>query len=290
MADILRAIDPLEYYKSHLSAGVRPDGRGLLNGRKLARRSANLNSTDGSAIIRLGKTTVLAGIQGEPTAPSEAEPSSGRIVISVELPAICSPAAAGAHGSGGSVSGGGKLDREKAVLVELLQRTASGGLVSLDSLCIVEGVAVWSCYCDLVVLEHDGNLTDAAMLAMTCALASGRLPRVVADAKNAGALTVMEEAAVPIRVAQPLYPCTFGVVGGVLVLDPCAEEETLSSSAFTVLVDGKGELRAVHKPGGAPLPDGSLATCVDAARKRLPSLAAVLNKPLATGSGAMSDP
>lgn len=275
---LLRVLDPLEYHRAHVQRGVRPDGRALLAARKLSVRDASLSSTDGSVLVHLGQTAVLAGVQCDPTTPSEAEPSRGRVVVNLELPASCSPAVAAAHGGVGGGGGGisiGRLDREKAVLVEMLQRTANSGLVDLEALCIAEGTAVWSCYCDLCVLEHDGNLTDAAMMAMMAALASVRLPRVASD-EATGALTVQAEAALPVRVVQPLFPFSFGVLAGTLILDPCAEEEALSSTAVTVLLDCRGELRAVHKPGGAPLPDGGLAACVAAARQRLPDLAGAL--------------
>ncbi len=280
---LLRVLDPLEYHRAHVQRGVRPDGRALLAARKLSVRNAALSSTDGSVLVRMGHTAVLAGVQCDPTVPSEAEPSHGRVVVGVDLPAVCSPTIAAAHG--GSGGGGGsisRLDRDKAVLVELLQRTANGGLVSLESLCIAEGVATWSCYCELCVLEHDGNLLDAAMLAMMAALARVRLPHVTSD-EATGALSVQAEAAIPVRVVQPLYPCSFSVLADALVLDPCAEEEALSSTAFTLLLDGMGELRAVHKPGGAPLPDGSLTACVAAARQRLPQLVDALASQVVPG-------
>jgi len=272
---LLRVVDPLEYYRAYLKAGVRPDGRALLRGRSLSNRSASIASADGSALIHLGNTVVMAGVQCETTAPAEAEPSRGRIVVSLELPAVCSPAVAAALSSGGGGGGAGKIDRDKAVLVELLQRTANGGAVDLETLCVVEGVAVWSCYCDLYVLEHDGNLADAAMLAMLAALASVRLPRVTAD-EASGVLTVVEERAVPVALARPLFPCSFGVLSGELLLDLCAEEEGLTSATFTLLLDASGELQSVHKPGGAPLEDGWLATALEAAKGRLPELTTAL--------------
>ena len=272
-AETLRVVDPLEYYKSHVSRGVRPDGRALLRGRKPHISLSPITSADGSALLRLGKTTVIAGVQCEPTAPApdESESSRGRIVVSVELPAVCSPvASAGASGGGGAA---GRLEREKAVLVELLQRTASGGLVDLETLCAVDGHAVWSCYCDVVVLEDDGNLADAALLAMMAALSCVRLPRCALDE---GALTVVEESAMAISLAAPLYPCTFGLLAGEIILDPCAEEEALLSTSLTLMLDSDGEMRTFHKPGGAPLPESAMQACYTAAQQRLPALSALV--------------
>ena len=61
-----------------------------------------------------------------------------------------------------------------------------------------------------------------------------------------------------------------------MLLDPNAEEESLLTCSFTLLLDADGALRAVHKPGGAPLPDESLSKCIVAAQRRLPALAAAL--------------
>ena len=96
MAEVLRVVDPLEYHRAHLSRGVRPDGRGLMRGRKATSHGSPLTSAEGSALLRLGETAVLVGVQCEPVAPSEGEPSKGRIVVNVDIAAVCSPAASGA--------------------------------------------------------------------------------------------------------------------------------------------------------------------------------------------------
>lgn len=274
----LRVLDPLEYHRAHHRQGVRPDGRALLRGRKPRLRECPLNiSADGSALLRLGNTAVIAGVQCEPTAPApgdaDAAGRSGRIVVNVEFSAVCSAATANAMSAGHA--GAGRLERAKAVLVEQLQRAASGGLVDLETLCAVEGTAVWSCYCDLYVLEHDGNLEDAAVLALQAALVTVRLPKLELD-EASGALTVVEEGVHAVSLAAPLYPCTFGLLSGEVLLDPTSEEEALLSGAFTLMLDGAGEMRALHKPGGAPLPDGCLPRCVAAARERLPALVALI--------------
>ena len=263
-----RAVDPLEFYRAHLEKGVRPDGRRPLRSRKITVQPAGLTSVDSSAIVHIGQTTVIAGVQCEPTQPSEAEPGQGRVVMGLEMPSCCSPSfALNPAGSSGS----SRLDREKAVLLELLQRTASNGLVNLERLCAMEGVAVWSCYCDMYVLEYDGNLTDACMLAMVAALSKVCLPPVAFD-EASGVLSVVEGDETQVFIARPVFPCTFGLLAGSLVMDPCGEEEALMASSFSILLDDSGELIAVHKPGGAPLPEDSLDTACSAARERLPAL------------------
>lgn len=38
----------------------------------------------------------------------------------------------------------------------------------MESLCVVAGSAVWAICCDVVLVDHDGNAIDAAILAAVC--------------------------------------------------------------------------------------------------------------------------
>ena len=162
--------------------------------------------------------------------------------------------ASSAAALGGFGGGGGKRleKREKAVLVEFLQRVASGGLIDLNSLCAVEGVAVWSLYCDVCVLQHDGNLLDASLMAMMLALSRVKLPSVkVAGSGDAGTEATAAGSDdggrallwLPRRrylySSPPLYPISFGLIADVMVCDPNADEEALISTSLTLLLDGK---------------------------------------------------
>ena len=40
-----------------------------------------ISSADGSALVKLGKTVVLAGVRCEPTLPAEAEPACGQVHV-----------------------------------------------------------------------------------------------------------------------------------------------------------------------------------------------------------------
>ena len=276
-SELLCAVDPRGCLGGHLQGGTRPDGRELLRGRKLAAHGAELSSSHASLMLRLGRTAVMAGVQCELTRPVESEATCGRVIVSLELPPACSAAVAVARGGGDR----SRLEREQAALVELLQRTAADGLLCPEPLCAVEGLAVWTIRCKIVVLEHDGNLADAALLAMVHVMPSVRLPRVVVDeGGEEGApplLMLAEEDAVPIELARPVYPCSFRLLLGHVMLDPTAEEEALSSAALTLLLDGEAQVTSVHKPGGGPLPAGALDSCKVAAVARLPSITAALS-------------
>ena len=56
-----------------------------------------------------------------------------------------------------------------------------GRVVDLGSLAIARGRAAWVAYLDLYVLDADGGLFDAALLAALAALSALRLPHVNVD-------------------------------------------------------------------------------------------------------------
>lgn len=259
----------------HIRQGVRPNGRSLLGARSVTTDAGGTASTaDGAALIRLASTAVLATVQCEPMLPiPDGLAPRGRIVVSIDMPSICSPAVGQATSATAAAGAAGRWtgERDMANLAELLQCTASKQLVDLFSLSVVEGHSVWSCHCDIVVLEDDGNLRDAAFLAMMAALSRVRLPRCELDDES-GALNVIEEHAQAMRLTLPLYPCTFAVVEGAALLDPCAEEEMHASTCFTLMLDAAGALRALHKSGGAPLPGSLLPECLRVAQGRVPML------------------
>ncbi|KAL3926124.1 MAG: hypothetical protein SGPRY_003448 [Prymnesium sp.] len=129
--------------------------------------------------------------------------------------------------------------------------------------------AVWSCFCDLYVLAHDGNLADAAVLAMSAAMGSLTLPLVSYDEQSESLLSTwmpglppppssplmegtgkrkrdaaseeMEEGFRRVGLSRLLLPVSFGVLSGRLLVDPTGGEEELLSCAFTVLVDTSGQ-------------------------------------------------
>lgn len=50
--------------------------------------------------------------------------------------------------------------------------------IETESLCIVAGEKVWSVSVDITILDHDGNLADAAALAALASVVHFRRPHV----------------------------------------------------------------------------------------------------------------
>lgn len=56
-------IDPQKYYRDVLAQKVRPDGRSLNEFRPMSINVKSLHNADGSAIVKIGNTTVVCGIK-----------------------------------------------------------------------------------------------------------------------------------------------------------------------------------------------------------------------------------
>lgn len=56
-------IDPQKYYRDVLAHEIRPDGRSLNEFRPMSINVKSLSNADGSAIVKIGNTTVVCGIK-----------------------------------------------------------------------------------------------------------------------------------------------------------------------------------------------------------------------------------
>lgn len=219
--------------------------------------SGTIGAAEGSALARVGNTSVAAGIQCLVTYPSEARPTDGSLEVNVHLSALCSSRF---HAT--------RQSDEALALSQFLKRTLLGsGALDLSSLAIKSGQSVWLLRADVVCLDFDGNVADAALLALVGALRQLRLPVpiVTEDGEvtmKLGDHTRLAPLALPVSLS-------FACIHGQLITDPTAEEEALSSTAVCVAVTSDGKLCGVHKAGGSPLSPDQLEACVVLAKQRV---------------------
>lgn len=148
-------------------------------------------------------------------------------------------------------------------------------MFNLDSLCIQEDASVWVLYADVVCLDYDGNVVDAALLALTTALKNLELPEThVGDDGTVFIVARDDESPAPVKLSVKHTPasCSFGVLDGKLLADPTASEEALldggGGALTTVVYNDQGQLCGVYKPGGGELSDTGLEHCMAMAKAR----------------------
>ncbi|KFM60377.1 Exosome complex component RRP42, partial [Stegodyphus mimosarum] len=126
---------------------------------------ANCN---GSALVKLAETKLLAGVKAELTTPSPNAPNRGWIEVSIE-------STPHAHLD---FEGRGSDDFAADVSQILIQSCNNEKLIDLKSLCVIPGQQVWVLYVDIMVLGYSGNLIDAASIATKASLYDTKIQTV----------------------------------------------------------------------------------------------------------------
>ncbi|MCD6279408.1 exosome complex protein Rrp42 [Candidatus Micrarchaeota archaeon] len=213
-----------------IKSGKREDGRGLDEYRPITLLKGVLNAgPDGSAMARLGKTQVLASVKFTIGAPYPDRPKQGVFITSAEFLPVASPE----FESG--------PPRENAIeLARVVDKgIRASEIIDIDSFFVEEG-KVLTMFLDIYVLDHDGNLIDAAALASMGAITDTRLPKI-----EDGEI-VWGEYDKPLDYKDVVTTSTFSKVDGKILLDADKNEETDASARMTVSFV-KGNICALQK-------------------------------------------
>jgi len=210
------------------SSGKRLDGRGADDYRPVMIEPGFVVSADGSALVRIGDTTVLSGVKLEPGKPFPDTPNAGVLTTNAELIPLSSPVFEPGPPQPGAI--------EVSRVVDRAIRAAEA--IDLTRLCVTPGEKTWVCYVDIHVLDHSGNLIDAAMLAGVSALANATVP-----AKRFG----IADADYKLDLQHVPVECTFVRLGDTIVVDPTFDEEQAAQGRLTVATDETGRVVAMQK-------------------------------------------
>lgn len=246
----LKIIHPIRYYKEYLKQKVRPDGRGVTSFRPVSLNINSITTADGSAVIKIGKTTVICAVKAELTAPKAESPKYGLVCVSVDLPPLCSP----------KYRPGPPSDDAQVATSFMNQLVEKSNLINLESLCIQVDKLVWVLYCDIICLNHDGALLDACVPVLLAALKTLKLPEVKYDSTTEE-ITVDSEARHGIPVNYNFTAITHAVFQESLVVDPSSDEENISEGTVTIVCE-EDKVYSVHKPGGIPITDEQIQQCL----------------------------
>uniref|UniRef100_A0AAX7TMI1 Ribosomal RNA-processing protein 43 n=1 Tax=Astatotilapia calliptera TaxID=8154 RepID=A0AAX7TMI1_ASTCA len=246
----------------------RPDGRELTEFRTTTLNIGSISTADGSALVKLGNTTIICGIKAELTNPTVEAPGKGYIVPNVDLPPLCSS----------RFRPGPPGEQAQAASQFIADVIESSEVIKTEDLCIDRGKLCWVLYCDLMCLDYDGNILDACVIALLAALKNTRLPEVTIN-KETSAPEVNLEKRRELQIHKHLVSASFCIFDdSILIADPTAEEETLSTANLTVVTDEDDRLCSVHKPGGTSLSGERLQECISRATTRQREIQKLIDK------------
>ncbi|KAK9104353.1 hypothetical protein Scep_021197 [Stephania cephalantha] len=278
--DAFRRLFPLRFYERHLSESVRPDARPLNKARDTSVALGAVSSADGSALVKIGHTTMLAAIKVEVMTPSLDSPDEGCLGIEFNMPPICSP----------SVRPGQTAELAPVISKQLSDSILSSGMINLKELSLISGKAAWMLYLDVYCLDADGALFDAALLAAVAALSHLRIP--VVSVNDDGRVVAMagehvEGKSVREPINREKRKLTFSCIPFSLtcilhqkyiLADPTAEEELIMETLVTVVLDLSGRLVSLYKLGGNLAYNSTVQDCVALTRRRVKELHQILNE------------
>lgn len=186
-----RIVHSIKYYRDFANHNVRPDGREFDQFRPVRVTANSIGTADGSAIVKIGHTTVVCGIKAvkyerlkiinlkwmltnwyfcsnfiqELAQPTVTEPDAGFIVPNIDLSSV-------------------SLYRSRVNMVNDAALALSSQLndiiinsewVDRKALCIAKEKLVWVLHCDITCLDYDGSVLDAAVIALVTALRNCKL-------------------------------------------------------------------------------------------------------------------
>ncbi|KAH9958231.1 ribosomal protein S5 domain 2-type protein [Russula dissimulans] len=229
MADISQRLDPKAYLERLLAEHF--------HWRDISVHLGPISTADGSALVRLGHTTIVCGVKAEIAEPDLGQPTEGFLVPNIDLPAMCAPRFKP-----------GPPSEEGQVLSDRLASTiTAAGVLPLSALCIQPERAAWVLYLDATCINYDGNVFDAALIAMVAALKNTTLPEATYN-EETGLTTCTRK----IRTSLPINVSRFRIRLATTVLaDPTAFEEPLLDTYLSIVLDERGAtLRSAGVPRG----------------------------------------
>ena len=255
--------DQKQHMIKSFKQGVRFDERGLEDFRELTISCKPSKTAEGSAVVKLGDTEVIAGIKMMVGTPFPDRPEDGVIMVNAEFLPLASP---------DFESGPPGIDSIE------LSRVVDRGIreshaMDLKKLCIKKGEKVWIVSIDICTLNDDGNLLDAAALAALAALKSTRFPGYDGEEVNYKELTDEK-----LPLAQEPIPVTVYKVGDVFFVDPTKEEQKNVDARLTITSLSDGNLCAMQKGGDQSFTLDEISKMVDLATKRAKDLRKKIDK------------
>lgn len=220
-----------------LDKGERVDGRAFDEYRPIKIELDVVPAkAEGSAMVHIGDTSVVAGVKVLAGSPYPDSPDQGVIMVTAEMTPIASP-----------LFDIGPPREDAIELARVVDRgVRESETVDTKKLCIEEGKSVYMVFCDIYPLEYDGNLIDASSIAANAAIATTKFTELKWEDDKA----VPTGKEIPLPLNNMAVECTISKIGDHLVIDPHIKEEMVQECRLTIAVDQNDNLTAMQKGGG----------------------------------------
>lgn len=248
MAEEFRVLRPQEYHSQLVIKGSRADGRSLEDFRPIKLETDAIRTADASSLVKLGNTSLVCGCTAQLVKNEDCNEDDEPLKIKIELPPICSS----------------PYGNRTQINAQLLTRTVKNILE--DTRCIDnqqfyddKSESHWSIDVEVICLNYDGCILDAALIAVLSALKSLRLHD-----------DLVQLTTIPVT-------SSFALIGERIICDPNLEEESVAQSTFSITADSTTKKNFhISKIGGKSLSSGGLLKCIGLASGRAEQVGPVI--------------
>lgn len=247
----------------------RLDGRQTYDYRNI---KISFGTDYGCCIVEVGQTRVLGQVSCELALPKMNRPTEGVIYFNLELSPMASPVF--------------EASRNSELLVklnQLLERCfRNSKCVDTESLCVVSGEKVWHIRVDLHLLNHDGNIIDAASIAAIAALSHFRRPDASVQGDEVTVYSLEERDPIPLCIHHMPICVSFAFfqLGKYLLVDPTEREERVKDGLLVVAMNKHRELCIIQSSGGIMLFKDQVLKCCRIASVKVAEITELIQKAL----------
>jgi len=226
-----------EHYRNLMLNGMRVDGRKPDEFRKIDVEINPIYKAEGSARVRIGETDVIAGVKIDVGTPFPDKLDEGILMVNAEFSPVASPDFEPGPPGENAIELARVIDRG----------IRESKTIDNKELCIKKGEKVWMVMVDVHIINHDGNLIDAAGLAAITALHNARMP------EYDGEKVIYDKKVKKLPVKYKPVPVSLNKMGDHLFVDASIEEEEVAETRLTVTTKDDGNVVAIQKGGSEPL-------------------------------------
>lgn len=216
-----------------------------------------ISTANGSAMVKLGETTVVCGIKAELSQPTAEEPGKGFIVSNVDFPPLCAS----------NFKPGPPNEQAQVFSQQIYDIIESSQCLLKEDLCIKEEKLVWCLYIDIICLNYDGSVMDACITALTAALLNTKLPIIEISAEDDS--IIVQEETEHLKVHHQIASLSFAVFDNqTIIADPTKEEESCCMGTFIIALKEDSSICCLDKSGGCGFDDEEIHHCFLQAKSR----------------------
>lgn len=245
------------FIKDLVKNNKRKDSRGFTDYREVKVIKGVIQNAEGSALAQIGDTKVLCAIKFDLMAPFADRPDEAVVMVGSEFSPMANPDFQA-----------GPPDEKSIELSRVVDRAIrSSEAIDTTKLPRTEE-KVMAIFIDLHILDHCGNLIDAASLAAMAALKDAKVPKL--DVENSKIIREDFTGSLPLR--RSALTVSFEKIGGKLINDATDEEELASDGRMTIGVSDDGKVCCGQKSGPAGFSKQELMHIIDASLEKSKSL------------------